>query len=99
MALQFTVRCHSRLLVMTATLMCVQSIAMRVVAHDVQEPVKMGTMLLEYGPDPRPSPEEQAHPLAVVTPLVGPSTFSTLPGVTAANINDKVTCTEPSNRS
>ena len=39
-------------------------------------------------PGPGPS-------LPVVKPMVGPSTFSTLPGVTAANINSKVTCVEP----
>ena len=88
-------------MVVAATHLYLMSIPVRSAAHHVQDSVKTGRMLLEHAPDLRPSPdpEEEKHPQAVATPLVGPSTFSTLPGVTAANINDKVTCIEPSSRS
>lgn len=65
--------------------------------HIVQDAVHLSTMFLAQGRGLKALPG-QAHPLAVVTPLVGRSTFSTLPGVTAANINDNVTCVEPSSR-
>ena len=41
----------------------------------------------------------QDHRLDAIAPFMGPSTFSTIPGVTAANINSKVSCIEPADMS
>ena len=56
--------------------------------HSTSSPVLTEGTGSPAAPGPEPS-------LPVVKLLVGPSTFSTLPGVTAANINFKVTCVEP----